>query len=122
MMPHHDMSNNNLDNDDNNEEYNQYVLSDGIWAKIDAQTNASILDMIYTRARKKIRERSGLLSTPAAVELVLKEDRDEMLNDIVESLRKEGFPLTAESFKNENTRDDALRALRLMITELEDPN
>jgi hypothetical protein len=117
------VSKNNNDNDKNNdEEYNNYVLSDGIWAKIDAQTNASILDMIYTRARKKIRERSGLLSTPAAVELVLKEDKDEMLNDIVESLRKEGFPLTAESFKNENTRDDALRALRLIITELEDPN
>jgi hypothetical protein len=117
-MMSHDMSNKN---NDNNEEYNNYVLRDGIWAKINAQTNASILDMIYTRARKKIRERSGLLSTPA-VELVLKEDRDEMLDDIVESLRKEGFPLTVESFKNENTREDAMRALRLMITELEGPN
>jgi hypothetical protein len=45
-----------------------------------------------------------------------------MLDDIVESLRKEGFPLTVESFKNENTREDAMRALRLMITELEGPN
>lgn len=116
----HDMSNNNNNNNDN-EEYNQYVISDGIWAKIDAQTNASILDMIYTRARKKIRERSGMLSTPDAVALVLKEDKQEMIDDIVEELRKEGLHLLADSFKDESMRDDAMSLLRLMIEEMEKP-
>jgi hypothetical protein len=63
------------ENDDNNEEYNNYVLNDGIWAKIDAQTNAYVLDMLYTRARKKIRQHSGLLTSEEALKLVMKEDK-----------------------------------------------
>jgi hypothetical protein len=104
---------------DNNEEYNNYVLSDGIWAKIDAQTNADILDMLYTRARKKIRQRGGMLSTQDALELVMKEDREEMIGDIVQDLRKEGYPLIADAFKNEKTREDAMRVIRSMLDDLE---
>jgi hypothetical protein len=108
--------------DNNNEEYNNYVLSDGIWAKIDAQTNADILDMLYTKARKKIRQRGGMLSTQDALELVMKEDREEMINDIVQDLRKEGYHLLADAFQNESTRKDAIHVLRSIISDMEDPN
>jgi hypothetical protein len=110
------------ENDDNNEEYNNYVLNDGIWAKIDAKSNVAIMDMFYTRARKKIRQHSGLLTTEEALKLVMKEDKQEMINDIVQDLRKEGYPLIADAFQNESTREDAMRVLRSMQEEMEDPN
>jgi hypothetical protein len=62
-----------------------------------------------------------MLSTPDALELVLKEDRQEIINDIVEDLRKEGLPLLADSFKDESMRDDAMRLLHSIIEEMEKP-
>ena len=108
------------ENDDNNEECNNYVLNDGIWAKIDAQMNARILDMLYTRARKKIRQRGGMLTTQQALGLVLKEDKEEILNEeVVEKLRKEGYPLLADAFRKEKTRKDAMRVIHSMIADVE---
>jgi hypothetical protein len=97
-------------------------VNDGIHAKIEAESNARILDMLYTRARKKILQHSGLLTTEEALKLVMKEDKQEMINDIVEELRKEGYPLLAEAFQDEKTREDAMRVIRSMLTEMEDPN
>jgi hypothetical protein len=110
------------ENDKYNEEYNIYVITDGIWAKIDAQVNTDILDICNAKMRKKIRQRGGMIRTADAVKLVLKEDRQELIDDIVQNLRKEGHPLLADAFKNEETREDAIRVLRLMLIEMEDPN
>jgi hypothetical protein len=53
---------------------------------------------------------------------VLKEDRQELINDIVQDLRKEDYPLLADAFQDEKTREDAMRVLRSMQEEMEDPN
>jgi hypothetical protein len=118
----------NDDNNDNEEAaaYNQYVLSDGIWAKLDAkidqQIRTEILDRIYTRTRERIKEKGGLITHDDAMKFVLKEDKqkilDDMLNDRLDDFGKE-YPLLADSFKNEETRSDALRVLQSMIEELE---
>jgi hypothetical protein len=102
-------------------EYNSYVLNDGIWAKLDAKTNADVLDFFYTKARRKIRAHGGMLSTQDALELVMKEDREEMIRDIVQDLRKGGYYLIADAFQNESTRADAMRILELTIEEMKDP-
>lgn len=120
---HHQQEQHQHNNDgSNNEAYNQYVLSDGIWAKLDAKANAGVLDILYTKARKKIRQHGGMLKTEDVVKLVLKEDRQELIDDIVQDLRKEGHPLLADAFKNEETRPDAIRVLQSMLNEMEDPN
>jgi pimeloyl-ACP methyl ester carboxylesterase len=54
-----------------------------------------------------------------ALELVIKEDKQEILNDIVENLLREGYPLLANAFRDEKTRDDAMRILQMMIEEME---
>ena len=104
----------------NNEAYNEYAISDGIWTRLDAKANADIMDMLYTRARKKIRQRGGMLTTQQALGLVLKEDKEEILNEeVVEKLRKEGYPLLADAFRNEKTRKDAMRVIQSMIVDVE---
>ena len=65
------------DNDDKNEEDNNYV-----------KTNAYVLDMLNTRARKKIRQRGGLLTTEHALKLVMKEDKQEIIDDVASQLRE----------------------------------
>jgi hypothetical protein len=114
------------ENDDNNEEYNNYVLSDGIWAKLDAkidqQIRTEILDRIYTRTRERIKEKGGLITHDDAMKFVLKEDKqkilDDMLNDRLDELSKED-PLLADAFRNEETKADAIRVLQSMIEDLE---
>jgi hypothetical protein len=116
----------NEDDDNNNEEYNNYVLSDGIWAKLDAkidlQIRTEILDRIYTRTRERIKEKGGLITHDDAMQLVLQEDKqkilDDMLNARLNDLNKEN-PLLADAFKNEGTREDAIRVLQSMIEDLE---
>jgi hypothetical protein len=118
-------------NDDNNDKeeaaaYNQYVLSDGIWAKLDAkidqQIRTEILDRIYTRTRERIKAKGGMIRHEDAMRSVLQEDKqsilDDMLNARLEDLSKE-YPLLADAFKNEETRSDALRILQSMIEDLE---
>jgi hypothetical protein len=116
----------NEDDDNNNEEYNNYVLSDGIWAKLDAkidlQIRTEILDRIYTLTRERIKEKGGLITHDDAMQLVLQEDKqkilDDMLNARLNDLNKEN-PLLADAFKNEGTREDAIRVLQSMIEDLE---
>ena len=73
----------NDDNNDNEEAraYNQYVLSDGIWAKLDAkmdqQIRTEILDRIYTRTRERIKEKDGLITHDDAMKFVLKRRQTE---------------------------------------------
>lgn len=110
------------------EEYNQYVLSDGIWAKLDAKSNAAIMDMFYTRARKKIRERGdGMLTTKQALDIICKDDKekekllDEVIDDFKKSSSDPGLAMIAENLRgpDEKKREDAMRALQLMIEEME---
>jgi hypothetical protein len=118
--------NNDSDNEGYGEEYNNYVKSDGIWAKLDAQQNAQIrteiLDRIYTRTRERIKEKGGMIRHEDAMKLVLQEDKqkilDDMLNDRLNELAKED-PVLVDLFKNESTKEDALRILHLMIEEME---
>jgi hypothetical protein len=124
----------NDDNNDNEEAaaYNQYVLSDGIWAKLDAkidqQIRTEILDRIYTRTRERIKEKGGLITHDDAMKFVLKEDKqkilDDMLNDRLDDFGKE-YPLLAENLRSkddEQKRDDTLRVIHSMLEEMEDPN
>jgi hypothetical protein len=118
------------ENNNDNEEYNNYVLSDGIWAKLDAkidqQIRTEIFDRVYTRTRERIKEKGGLITHDDAMKLVLKEDKqkilDDMLNDRLDDFGKE-YSLLAENLRSkkddEQKRDDTLRVLRSMIEDLE---
>jgi hypothetical protein len=106
----------------NNEAYNEYVRSNGIKVKLAAKANAYVIDVINAKARKKIRQHSGMLTTEQAVQLVLRDDREELINDVADDLRKKGHPLLADAFRNGNTRPDAIRVLKSMLDEMESPD
>jgi hypothetical protein len=113
---------NDNDNDNDNEEYNNYVKSNGIWQKLDAKANAFVRDWFNTWARKKIRQHGGLLTTQKALRLVMKEDKQEMIDDIAKELREHGHHLLADAFRDESTRPDAMRVLQSMLREMESPD
>jgi hypothetical protein len=46
----------------------------------------------------------------------------ELIDDVVEDLRSSGYHLLADAFKDENTRDDAVRVLQAMLRDLESPD
>jgi hypothetical protein len=130
-----------MDEEEEQQEYNNYVLSDGIHAKVDAKVNAKInaeiLGRIYARARQRMRERGGssgsgrMLTTQEALKLLLREEggvqqlqqkiTEELFNEHMDDLSKEGYPLLAENLrsKDEKTRDDALRVLRMIKEKME---
>ena len=110
------------ESNNDNEEYNSYVRSNGIFAKIDAQTNASIRDWFNIRARKKIRQHSGLLTTKQALKLVMKEDKQQMIDDISQELKEHGHHLLADAFRDQSTRKDAMVILKSMLDEMESPD
>jgi len=119
------------DDEEYGEDYNNYVKSDGIWAKLDLeldqQIRTEILDRVYTRTRERIKEKGGLISHDQAMQLVLQEDKekivDAMINDRLDDFSNE-YPVLAENLRSKNDddrqkRDDTLRVLRSMIEELE---
>jgi hypothetical protein len=110
------------DNNTAEEEYNQYVLSNGIHAKVDAIINAEILDMLYTRARQKIRQRGGMLTTQDALKLVLEQDREAIRNEAIDDIAKMD-PILAENLRSEDeqTRKSAERLFDMMLEEMESP-
>src|SRR5687767_1595885 len=101
------------ENDNDNEEYNNYVRTNGIWKrldiKLDQQIRTEILDRVYTRTRERIKEKGGMVRHEDALQLVLTQDKENILNDMLNArldvLSKED-PLLADAFRNEETRAD----------------
>ena len=106
------------------EEYNKYILEDGIHEKVRAQIDREfrtrVLDKVYTRTRQRIREKGGMISHDSAMRSVIVQDGrkilDEILNEAIDELGK-SYPLLAENLrsKDEKTREDAARVLHMMI-------
>jgi hypothetical protein len=111
------------ENDGSNDEaYNEYVRSDGMWKIIDSKINAKILDWFNTRARLKIRKHGGLLTTNEALKLVMTEDRQAIIDYVAQELQEHGHHLLADSFSDEKTRKDSLNVIESMIRDMESPD
>ncbi len=106
------------------QEYNDYILRDGIHdkikAKIDAEFRTRLLDKVYTRTRQRIREKGGMITHKDAMRSVIKKDSQkilqELLNEAIDDLGKSN-PILAEGFrsKDEKTREDAQHVLNAMM-------
>ncbi len=107
------------------EEYNAYILRDGIHEKIKAQIDKEyrirLWDKIYTRTRQRIRQKGGMITHDAAMRAVIAEQGREILEEIYnEALDQNGYlkknhPLLLENLrldKDEKTRQEAIRMYR----------
>jgi hypothetical protein len=110
------------------EEEGEETLIQQIGRRIQQEMRTEILDRIYSRARQRIRERGGMLTTQEALKLLLKEGVqqqviDELFNEHMDDLGK-SYPLLAENLrsKDEKTRVDALRVLRMIKEKMESPD
>jgi hypothetical protein len=107
------------------------TLIQRIGRRIEQEMRTEILDRIYARARQRMREHDGggrMLTTQEALKLLLKEGVqqqviDELFNEHMDDLGK-SYPLLAENLrsKDEKTRDDALRVLRIIKEKMESPD
>ena len=80
----------------------------------DVQIHSLVRDMLNTRARKKIRQHGGLLTTESATKRVLREDREEIIGDVARQLRQGGLPLLADTYlkDDEISREHVLRGCK----------
>ena len=95
--------------------------------QIDVQVQTALLDRIYTKTRQHIREKNGMITHDAAMQLVLKEDlqkiKEDLLNESTDDIAKSD-PLLAGKLKSKDpkTRQEGMRVLDAMIKELESPD
>lgn len=94
---------------------------------IEKEYQMRLWDKIYTRTRQRIRQKGGMITHDAAMRWVIatqgREIQHEILNEAIDDLGK-SYSLLGENLKSkdEKTREDAERALRMMIKDAENPN
>ena len=107
------------------QEYNDYILRDGIHERIDSmiqkKIREAVLDKVYTKTRQRIRERGGLVSHDDAMRWVVstqsQQIREEIIDEAINGLA-EFQPLLAENLRSKDTKtkEDAERVLHAMTT------
>ena len=110
--------------DEERERYNRYILEDGIHqriqTKIDKRMREAMMSKAYERARKRIREKGGMITHDAALKWVVstqsQQIREEIIDDAINGLA-EFQPVLAENLrsKDQKIREDAMRVLDAML-------
>ena len=85
--------------------------------KIEQELHTQILDKIYTRTLQRIREKKGMLRHKDAMRMVLKEDKqqilDEILNEAIDAIGK-SYPLLAENLRSKDEKSERTRSVSFM--------